>query len=448
MARLFIFVLSLSSLFALDSDLLRGQVWEGTELMPIPEPVTNNAVVEGRVGDTLFLYSFGGLDSTKLFSGIHRRCWRYNTVSNRWEALPTLPDTLGKIASAASRVGDTIYIIGGYYVFANGSEVSSDRVHRFDLKRNTFVADGAPIPKPIDDQVQVVWHDSLIYVITGWSNSGNVPDVQIYDPRNDVWSSGNSVPNTTRYAAFGASGAIVEDTIFYYGGAAGGFNFPIRNIIRKGVINRENPTLITWSEVDAPDLPPGYRTATGTSRGKVYWIGGSNLTYNYDGIAYNGSGGVEPSEQIVEFNPANSSWSVETLPRLPMDLRGLAKVDEQTFVLIGGMAAGQRVSSQVLRLSLDDKSGVESVEWSEGDHVEITELNGAIHLRFNAVLTDPVQVSFTNLLGISFEPLLQNDRITTGDKFLISTQELQTGCYVLSVRVGRESWSRMIRVVR
>lgn len=417
-------------------------------MLPIPEPVTNNAVAEGRVGDTLFLYSFGGLDSTKLFSGIHRRCWRYNTISHRWEAIPSLPDTLGKIASAASRVGDTIYIVGGYYVFANGSEVSSDRVHRFDVRRNRFVADGTPVPKPIDDHVQVVWRDRLIYVITGWSNSGNVSDVQIYDPINDTWNSGIPVPNSTRYTAFGASGAIVGDTIFYHGGASGGFNFPIRNVMRKGVIDPENPTSIVWSEVDAPDLPPGYRTAAATSNGVVYWIGGSNLTYNYDGIAYNGSGGVEPSEQIVQFNPENSSWSVQALSGLPMDLRGIAQVDEQTFVLVGGMVEGQQVSSQVLRLHLDDKSGVESVEGKVRDRVEVAELNGVIRLRFNAVVTDPVQVSFTNLLGMSFEPSLQVDRMAKGGELLISTEELQTGSYILSIQVGRESWSRVIRIVR
>ena len=131
-----------------------------------------------------------------------------------------------------------------------------------------------------------------------------------------------------------------------------------------------------------------------------------------------------------------------------MDLRGIAQVDEQTFVLVGGMVEGQQVSSQVLRLHLDDKSGVESVEGKVRDRVEVAELNGVIRLRFNAVVTDPVQVSFTNLLGMSFEPSLQVDRMAKGGELLISTEELQTGSYILSIQVGRESWSRVIRIVR
>jgi len=62
----------------------------------------------------------------------------------------------GKIACSASRVDDIIYIIGGYHVAANGSEISSVKVHRYDIINNTFLSDGADIPVPIDDQSQVV----------------------------------------------------------------------------------------------------------------------------------------------------------------------------------------------------------------------------------------------------------------------------------------------------
>ena len=31
----------------------------------------------------------------------------------------------------------------------------------------------------------------------------------------------------------------------------------------------------------------------------VFWIGGSSLGYNFDGIDYNGTGGVEPTDKIT-----------------------------------------------------------------------------------------------------------------------------------------------------
>ena len=156
-----------------------------SEVSTMPEAVSNNAVVEGWANDTGYVYSFGGIDSTKLWSGIHLRSFRYNTVTDFWDAIPSLPDTLGKIATGASLVDSIIYIIGGYHVYANSNELSSDKVHRFDPRTNNYLSDGADIPVAIDDHVQAVWNDSLIYVITGWSNTGNVPFVQIYDPAND-----------------------------------------------------------------------------------------------------------------------------------------------------------------------------------------------------------------------------------------------------------------------
>ena len=114
------------------------------------------------------------------------------------------PDTLGKVAAGASRVGNIIYIFGGYHVLANGDEISSNKVHRFDVSQNQFISDGAPIPIPIDDHVQAVWKDSLIFVVTGWSNSQNVANVQIYNPSTDTWLAGTSVPNTSHDKVFGA----------------------------------------------------------------------------------------------------------------------------------------------------------------------------------------------------------------------------------------------------
>mgnify|MGYP001821660251 FL=1 len=157
--------------------------WTITSSGSLPEAVSNHAVSEGFVNGVPYLYSFGGIDSTKLYSGIHLRSYRINTKTGEAERIEDLPDTLGKIANAASRINDTIYVIGGYHVFQDGTERSSDRVHRFDISQNRFVEDGAKIPVPIDDQVQVVYKNRYIYLITGWSDKQNVPSVQVYDAR-------------------------------------------------------------------------------------------------------------------------------------------------------------------------------------------------------------------------------------------------------------------------
>lgn len=332
-----------------------GQAWQITPLTGAPEKVTNNAVAEGFVNGVPYIYTFGGLDSTKLYSGMHLRSYRYNTMTNVWDTIAALPDTLGKIAAGANRVKDKIYIIGGYHVYANGGEASSNKVHIYDINSNTYLADGTNIPIAIDDQVQAVWRDSLIYVITGWSNTGNVSAVQIYNPSTDTWQAGTGVGNNNTFRSFGASGAIVGDTIYYFGGASMAGSFNIQTYFRRGLINPNNPTQINWSSFTWMGMN-GYRMAATTALGKVFWLGGSNVTYNYNGIAYNGSGGVSPNGRSLYYDRSDHSFDAEFGYDLPMDLRGIGNVNDTVKYLVGGMKAGQMVTNETLRLTLSPDS--------------------------------------------------------------------------------------------
>ena len=332
----------------------------------MPEAVSNNAVAEGFIGGMPYVYSFGGIDSSKTHSGIHLRSFRYNSATDEWESIPSLPDTLGKIAAAASRVGNIIYIIGGYHVFEDDSEVSSNRVHRYDILNNQYLPDGAPIPTPIDDQVQVVWRDSLIYVISGWSNSGNVPLVQIYDPALDTWTEGTATPNSSRYRSFGASGTLVGDTIYYFGGASDIGFFSAQDDMRVGRIDPDDPGRIEWSRFDADARQTAYRAAAITVEGTAYWIGGSNITYNYDGLAYTNNQGVPPANQVLALTPPGETLLQESYPQIPMDLRGIAVTAPRQAYLAGGMLGEQQVSDKTYLLEwLGVRSGTAAVYGQE-----------------------------------------------------------------------------------
>jgi len=257
-----------------------------TEIGTLPEPVANSAVCEGFIDGVPYLYSFAGIDSTKLYSGTHLHSYRINLETGESEQIADLPGDQGLLGTAASRIGNIIYIIGGYTANSNGSEVSSRKVRRYDIENNIFLADAADLLVATDDHVQAVWRDSLLYVVTGWSNSSNIRFTQIYDPTTDSWSNVTFLPNDVRYLSFGASGAIVNDTIYYFGGARSEGQFGIQNGLRKGVINPSNPTEIEWSISEPGNDINGYRMAATTIADEVHWIGGSNNTYNFDGIAY------------------------------------------------------------------------------------------------------------------------------------------------------------------
>lgn len=341
------------------------------ELPSMPEAVTNNAVTAANVNDTPFVYSFCGLDNTKIWSGIHLKAWRMNTITGEWQSLPPVPDPEGgKIACAASSVKNRVYLIGGYHVAQNGSETSSGKVHRFDPVTNTWLSDGTPLPKPIDDHVQAVWRDSLIYVITGWSNTGNVPDVQIYNPSTDSWLSGTPVPNNVSYKVFGASGVIIGDVIYYCGGAAAGINFPAASYFRTGVINPSNPTQITWSGFSSP-AAKGYRMAAAVKFGTAVWVGGSDITYNYNGISYDGASGVPALARRKRFFPWNGALINEDTTALPaiMDLRGAAQPDNGYFITAGGMEPGQKVSNRVFKYIWEELLDADAPVGDEAFHV-------------------------------------------------------------------------------
>jgi len=329
---------------------LSAQKWEVTEVSSLPKAVSNNAVVEGFIGNTPYVFSFGGLDETKKFSGIHLNSYRYNTVTKEVITIPDLPDTLGKVAAGASRIDDIIYIIGGYHVFSDGKELSSNKVHRYDIKNNKYLTDGAPIPVAIDDHVQVVWQNRLIYVITGWSDKTNVPNVQIYDPSADSWTVGTATPDNHEYKSFGASGAVVGNTIYYYGGAEYATQYPIQNKLRKGIIDPIDPSQITWS-VSIPDREiVGYRMAATNIGNVIHWIGGSAVTYNYNGIAYNKSGGVPPINRAFSVSTYDDTKLNITSAPAPMDLRGIGSITTTVKYIIGGMLADQKVSNKIFRL--------------------------------------------------------------------------------------------------
>jgi len=406
----------------------QSQTPDVTQAKALPESVSNNAVTEGLVNGVPYVYSFGGIDSSKEHEGIHLKSWRYNTVADTWQSIPTLPDTMGKIAAAASRIGDTIFIIGGYHVFAGGSEASSSRVHRYDIQSGSYLADGANVPVPIDDQVQCVWRDSLIYVMTGWSNNGNVTNVQIYNPSAESWQQGTPVPDKSNYKVFGASGAIVDDTIYYFGGATMGFNFPISNVLRKGVIRPQQPDSITWTDTVLQNNLTAYRTAATTVEDTIFWLGGSRTTYNFDGIAYDGSGGGEPADQLFAYMPSTGNWWVDTL-NLPMDLRGVAATSERERYLVGGMVASQQVTDSVVKLKWPTLTSNEAQRFfekqsEEGGKVYPNPASETINILLES---SAKQLTLYNLMGQKVK-----ERNIANDKQLsLNVGDLEDGVYLI-----------------
>lgn len=340
--------------------------WEWVSLPEMPESVANNAVVEAMSNDTLCVYSFCGIDESLEPAGIHLKSFKYNTVSQVWSILADVPDQQGKIAAGASFVNGLIYVVGGYYVNEDFSELSSDDVHVFDPNTDSWLPDAANIPVPIDDHVQVV-KDDLIYIVTGWSDTQNVPDVQIFDTSNNIWLEGTSTPNNGIYKAFGASGTIVGDCIYYHGGVNGAIQFVANSRMRRGCIDPNDPTQIEWDSLDQSPGVDGYRSACMSYQDRMFWVGGGATAYNFDALAYNGSGAVSPEQRILTYYASYDLWEdAYGSPHPIMDLRGIAKVNDNQWIICGGIGDNREVLNSTYLLSYDESVSIqyqEELQW-------------------------------------------------------------------------------------
>ena len=121
----------------------------------------------------------------------------------------------------------------------------------------------------------------------------------------------------------------------------------------------------SWS-TNINALAKGYRMAALELDGFGFWIGGSAQTYNYDGIAYNGSGGVEPLKRYVRYEPFYDNLEIGSndVPAV-MDLRGIGDINNGEYIIAGGMLSNQEVSNKTFKLMYSIVSTKEPIVYNE-----------------------------------------------------------------------------------
>jgi len=312
-----------------------------------PEPVTNQATaVLIKDGDPC-VYTFYGLDSSKRWLGVHNKVMKLNLTDGTPSIIGQVPD-LGRLASSASVINNMAYIVGGYAVLENGKEKSSDHLFIFNPVTEQFTA-GATLPLPIDDHVQGVWREKLLYVISGWTDSLNTNAVQVYDPALDRWDHATSLPDEPGAKVFGGSGMIVGDTIYFLGGAMFEKFYPPSRAFYKGVIDPSNPYSILWSRARDYPGPFRYRSAAYQAGASIVFFGGSNETYNYNGISYDGKKPVEPNVTSLIYLVSTGQFVTQPSEGV-MDLRNIVVGLRGEILIIGGMNPRQKVSSEIRKV--------------------------------------------------------------------------------------------------
>ncbi|NNF66803.1 MAG: galactose oxidase [Gammaproteobacteria bacterium] len=324
----------------------------------LPVPVTNNAVASVEHQDRILVLSFMGLGEGKTWRDTYSKAWLMEIERNRhetggqsgnWQALPDVPGPAGRLAAAAVTVAGKIYIFGGYTVAEDGSEKSVPLVHMFDPLTWRYSA-RQPMPVPVDDTVALVYLDRYVYLVSGWHDTDNVELVQVYDTRKDAWFSASAFPGP---AVFGHAGGITGNEMVVCDGvkvvplAGNKRTFTASRLCYRGTIDNADPSSIAWRAIAHYPQPARYRMAAGSAAGLIYFAGGSDNPYNYDGIGYDGNPSV-PSAAVFAFDPKSNTWlRLNDLPFASMDHRGLVNAGDG-FFLVGGMGESQEVLSRTV----------------------------------------------------------------------------------------------------
>jgi len=337
--------------FMLLSVLLVAQILPAAEPQfdPLPIPLSNNAVAMVKVGQKLEVFSLMGIGPKKTWDSITNKAFSLDLSTGKWTELRLVPGPAGRIAASAIGARGQVYVLGGYVVDGQGGETTVPDVSVYEPSVRRWYR-GADLPVPVDDAVVGLYRDRYLYVIGGWSKTDAVSDVQIYDTQTNQWQKGTPIPGTP---VFGHAGTILDDTIVYVDGAyknpAGTPKYLASEDCWMGKIDHKDMTRIRWTRLATHPGDAHYRIAAGPSEKdhRIYFTGGTDNPYNYNGIGYDGRP-AEPSPMTFAFDVREKEWETvnENTPTPTMDHRGLPVIPRGLLV-VGGMGKGQQVTANV-----------------------------------------------------------------------------------------------------
>lgn len=322
-----------------------------TTLPALPEATANNSVAKVSTENGDYLVSFMGLGSGKDYPDVHNKVWSLKLGEQNWRASTPVPSTIspvGRLASTAVGIGAYAYVFGGYTVDKDHNEISSPDVYRFDVEKNSYKK-LTPMPVPVDDSVALVYQNRFIYLISGWHNDGNVNLVQVYDIQTDSWQQASPFLGTS---VFGQAGAISGNVMVICDGVGVVPHANKRRSFKgvaqcfKGEINPKTPYKVDWRVLKHPTGKARYRMAAGTYNKSMYFVGGSENPYNFNGIGYNGVPSTA-SNNIWRFDVNTNGWQMYESKEATMDHRGLI-IWGDIGLTIGGMNSKQQVLNKII----------------------------------------------------------------------------------------------------
>jgi N-acetylneuraminic acid mutarotase len=190
--------------------------WETRSSMPTPRADLCANVVNNKI------YLIGG----KKFSSTSPYYYQtdenevYDPATDRWTRNASLPNAVQGYASTV--IGNKIYILGGakQSFFKNGVDVSTNANFVYDAQSDNWtIAANMPTAASYGTAEATLGFmaPSRIYYIGGFAVNSFADKTYVYDPENNDWTNGTSMPTPRGYLGLTA----IDDVLFAIGGYNG-----------------------------------------------------------------------------------------------------------------------------------------------------------------------------------------------------------------------------------
>jgi len=276
-----------------------------------------------------------GIFVVVLFICYNHDLWSQHTASTDWKISYSTTEAVARHENSFVPLGDNFYLIGGRGV---------KPVAIYDTRTNSWRTGKEP-PMEIH-HFQGATYNGKIYVIgamTGkYPYETPVPNILIYDPKEDDWEMDVEIPKERRR---GSCGVVVDgDSAF----------------LISGIVDGHNSTHVPWTDrfdfktqkwtvlADAPRARDHFHAAIGN--GKIYAAGGRNSSY--------------ATKQTFELTVApidlydveTDTWStLDKKYNLPTERAGCSAVCYNNhLVVLGGESVAQELAhNEVEALNLE-----------------------------------------------------------------------------------------------
>jgi N-acetylneuraminic acid mutarotase len=271
-----------------------NDMWITKASMPTARKDIAVAVYQNKI------YVFGGTtaSSNSEISGYTGVTEVYDPATDTWESKTSMPTLRSSLC--ANVVNGRIYLIGGATYINGGAFFSAEsNINEVYNPTTDTWTTKTPMPKGAWNYVSAVI-ENKIYLIGGlqrvffWLGATTSLKLnQVYDPENDTWSSGKSVPIDVSNGACGATtGVLLPKGIFVSGGNQLSTGSKLNQMY-----NPENDTWFIGAQMPTPRF--GFGVAVVND--ELYVIGGKSEG-NY--LA------VNERYTLAEYIPESPSWII------------------------------------------------------------------------------------------------------------------------------------------